>query len=129
MASRNNSIAAHVTETEHHDNVLRVKDSEIRRMSINVSDIAALTMEAKQATQSEKNMTVGQAWKLYKKAVMFSILFSTAIVMEGYDIALINAFFAFPPFANKYGVLKNEKDGYQIPAKWQVWISQVPPIR
>jgi MFS transporter, SP family, general alpha glucoside:H+ symporter len=122
MASRNNSITAHVTSTEHHDNVLRVTDTDMRKMSVANPDLAAIVLEAKAATNSEKNMSVRQAWNLYKKAVMFSILFSTAIVMEGYDTALIAAFYAFDPFTEKYGIFVNEKAGYQIPAKWQVRI-------
>lgn len=118
MASRNNSIVAHVTNVEHHDNVLRVTDTTMRKMSVADPNIAAITVEAKAATQSEKTMTLKQAFNLYKKAMMFSVLFSTAIVMEGYDTALIGAFYAFPPFTQKYGTYINEKDGYQIPAKW-----------
>jgi SP family general alpha glucoside:H+ symporter-like MFS transporter len=83
MASRNNSIVAHVTNVEHHDNVLRVADTNLRKMSVHNPDIAAITIEAKAATESEKAMSLKQAFKLYKKAMMFSVLFSTAIVMEG----------------------------------------------
>jgi hypothetical protein len=36
------------------------------------------------------------------------------------DTALIAAFYAFPPFAEKYGTYTGEENGYQIPAKWQV---------
>jgi SP family general alpha glucoside:H+ symporter-like MFS transporter len=123
MASRSNSIVAHVTNVEHHDNVLRVTDTHMRKMSVADPNIAVLTVEAKAATQSEKNMTLNQAFNLYKKAMMFSILFSTAIVMEGYDTALIGAFYAFPPFQKKYGSYVNESVGYQVPAKWQTGLS------
>ena len=123
MASRNNSIVAHVTNVEHHDNVLRVTDTHMRKMSVADPNIATLTVEAKAATNSEKNMTLKQALRLYKKAMIFSVIFSTAIVMEGYDTALIGAFYAFPPFTQKYGHYVNEKDGYQVPAKWQTGLS------
>lgn len=123
MASRNNSIVAHVTNVDHHDNVLRVTDTHMRKMSVADPNIAALTVEAKAATHSEKTMTLKQAFNLYKKAMGFSVLFSTAIVMEGYDTALIGAFYAFPPFQKKYGSYVDEKVGYQIPAKWQTGLS------
>lgn len=106
--------------SSHHDDVLRATDTNIRKLSVNIPDLADLTLEAKQATESEKNMSLKQAFRLYKKAMLFSVLFSTAIVMEGYDTALIAAFYAFPPFAEKYGTYTGEKNGYQIPAKWQV---------
>ena len=123
MASRNNSIAAHVTNVEHNDNVLRVRDTHMRKMSVADPNIAALTLEAKAATYSEKNMSLKVALKLYKKAMIFSVIFSTAIVMEGYDTALIGAFYAFPPFTKKYGHFVNDKIGYQVPAKWQTGLS------
>jgi hypothetical protein len=61
--------------------------------------------EAKEATQVEKSMTLGRAIKLYPKAIGWSILLSTAIVMEGYDLSLLGNFYAFPPFTERYGVL------------------------
>lgn len=86
--ARRESAGGHVKQVEHHDDVLRVDEAYLRRMSINNPDIAALTQEAQNATLSEKNMSVKQAFKLYKKAVLFSICFSSAIVMEGYDVSL-----------------------------------------
>ena len=88
MATRKHSTPGQVKETVHHDGVLRVDDTHMRRMSLANPEIANLTLEAKQATLSEKNMTLKQALPLYKKAMFFSIVFSTAIIMEGYDTAL-----------------------------------------
>ena len=42
--------------------------------------------------------------------------------MEGYDIALIGNFYAFPPFNEMYGQLQPDGD-YQVPAQWQAGIS------
>lgn len=47
---------------------------------------------ARAAAEKEQNMTLMQGVKLYPKAIMFSIIISTCIVMEGYDISLINNF-------------------------------------
>ena len=42
--------------------------------------------------------------------------------MEGYDISLINNFYGFPPFKQKYGTL--QPDGsYEITAQWQAGLS------
>jgi len=46
-----------------------------------------------------------QAIKLYLKAVGGSILLSTAVVMEGYDVVLLSSFYALPKFNEKYDVL------------------------
>lgn len=58
---------------------------------------------AKAATNKEQSMTLLQGIKLYPKAVMWSVLISTCIAMEGYDISLVNNFYAFPQFNRKYG--------------------------
>jgi len=47
---------------------------------------------AKMATEREHKMTLMQGIRLYPKAILWSILISTCIVMEGYDICLINNF-------------------------------------
>jgi hypothetical protein len=54
--------------------------------------------EANLASQKEHRMTLLQALHLYPKAIIWSALLSLAIVMEGYDTALINSFYAFAPF-------------------------------
>lgn len=47
---------------------------------------------AKSATEKEQKMTLMQGIKLYPKAIAWSVLISTCIVMEGYDVCLINNF-------------------------------------
>jgi SP family general alpha glucoside:H+ symporter-like MFS transporter len=83
---------------------------------------ADLTSDAKDATDKEHRMTLRQAIRLYPKAIGWSILLSTAIVMEGYDVVLMQNFYAFPTFTKRYGQL--QPDGsYQIPASWQSGLS------
>jgi len=106
------------------DGVLRVDDEAIRRMSVSVPEIAALTEEAKNATSREHSMTIRDAVKLYPKAIMFSVAFSTAVVMEGYDLSLMGSFFGFPPFRARYGTeVDPETGGKLIGAEWQSGIS------
>lgn len=47
---------------------------------------------ARAAAEKERNMTLLQGLRLYPKAVAWSVLISTCIVMEGYDITLVNNF-------------------------------------
>jgi SP family general alpha glucoside:H+ symporter-like MFS transporter len=70
---------------------------------------------AKAATDKEQNMTLLQGLRLYPKAAAWSVLISTCIAMEGYDISLINNFYAFPQFRQKYGVQMSD-GSYQVPA-------------
>ncbi|KAI1404253.1 putative MFS alpha-glucoside transporter [Hypoxylon fuscum] len=81
---------------------------------------------ARLATEKEHNMTLLQGLKLYPKAIAWSVLISTCIAMEGYDISLVNNFYAFPQFNQKYGVPITAADGsvsYQVPAAWQAGLS------
>lgn len=55
------------------------------KISVVNGDLSHLINDANQATHAEKAMTIYQAFKTYPKAIMFSIILSTAIVMESYD--------------------------------------------
>jgi SP family general alpha glucoside:H+ symporter-like MFS transporter len=88
-----------------------------RRMSITVADLVHPTYDAKAATAVEHAMSVREALRLYPKAVLFSMLISLALVMEGYDKSLLPAFFGLPEFQHRFG--RQIEDGtYQITAAW-----------
>lgn len=48
---------------------------------------------AKSATHKEQTMSLLQGIKLYPKAVAWSMLISTCICMEGYDLCLLSNFY------------------------------------
>jgi SP family general alpha glucoside:H+ symporter-like MFS transporter len=79
---------------------------------------------ARAAQAKEQQMTLLQGIKLYPKAIMFSVIISTCIVMEGYDISLINNFYAFSQFNRKYGIQLDDGT-WEIPAAWQAGLSNV----
>jgi SP family general alpha glucoside:H+ symporter-like MFS transporter len=97
------------------------EDSVIRRLADSNAKFVALSGEAKLASDAEHAMTLRQAVRLYPKAIMWSVIFSTAVAMEGYDIVLIASFFAYPTFQARYG--QKGATGYQIPAPWQAGLS------
>ncbi|KAJ7064135.1 MFS transporter [Mycena amicta] len=79
---------------------------------------------AKVATDKEHQMSLLEGLRLYPKAIAWSMLISTCICMEGYDVCLLSNFSAdaFPQFNRKYGV--QLADGtYQVPARWQSGLS------
>ncbi|KAH7125589.1 maltose permease MAL61 [Dendryphion nanum] len=91
-----------------------------RRASISTMD--KVLYNAKAATEKEHNMTLWQGIKLYPKAVGWSILISTCITMEAYDLCLLSNFYGFPEFKKKYG--EQLPDGsWEIPAPWQAGLS------
>jgi MFS transporter, SP family, general alpha glucoside:H+ symporter len=54
--------------------------------------------EASAATALEHELTFRDAVRLYPKAIGFSLLFSMAIIMEGYDMALIGSFYGYESY-------------------------------
>lgn len=87
------------------------------RVSVNVSTLVRPNNDAKAATAIEHAMSVKEALRLYPKAVFFSMLLSLALVMDGYDKSLINAFFSLPEFQRRFGNLVSNGT-YQISAAW-----------
>jgi SP family general alpha glucoside:H+ symporter-like MFS transporter len=64
-------------------------ESAIHRAAIANPEFVDLSFAAKAATDNERSMTLFQAIKLYPKAVGWSMLLSTCIVMEGYDLVVL----------------------------------------
>jgi SP family general alpha glucoside:H+ symporter-like MFS transporter len=90
-------------------------------------DMDVLIGEAREAADKEHQMSLWEGVKLYPKAVGWSILLSTALVMEGYDVVIIAGLYAQSwkgGFAWRYGVPNPASPGtWQIPAKWQAGLS------
>ncbi|KAI0126837.1 general substrate transporter [Xylariales sp. AK1849] len=87
-----------------------------------------LNAEARQATANEHNMSLIQALKTYKRAALWSILISTTVIMEGYDVTLLASFFGYPAFRRKYGVWTGDEDGWQITSAWQAGLNDISAV-
>lgn len=78
--------------------------------------------EARHGVETEHTMTLWQGFRRYPYAVGWSVLFSTAIVMEGFDVVLIGSLYAMGPFQKDFG--GQLPDGsYQLTAAWQAGLS------
>jgi SP family general alpha glucoside:H+ symporter-like MFS transporter len=84
--------------------------------------------EAKQAAEEEHQLTLRQAIRLHPKAIAWSVLLSTSIIMEGYDIVLYSSFFAQPAFSQKYGDFDPRTNKYQISTSWQNGLSNAVSV-
>ena len=63
-------------------------------------------------------MKLRHAVRIYPKAIMWSVILSSAIIMEGYDTAVLGSYYAFPPFLRKFGI-PTADGGLTIPPSWQ----------
>ncbi|KAM0327962.1 hypothetical protein ACHAQA_005361 [Verticillium albo-atrum] len=79
-------------------------------------------VRAQAAVEEEHQIGFLQSLKLYKAAVGWSVLLSTAIIMEGYDMKLIGSLNAQPAFTRRYGT-RLPSGKYEIPAPWQAGLS------
>lgn len=106
------------------DGVLRIDDNAMRKMSQANASIVDEISYAREATEKEHQLTIRDAFKLYPKAIGFSLIFSTAVIMEGYDLSLMGSFFGFTEFKNFYGTQDDPTDGGRlISAPWQTGIT------
>ena len=99
-------------ELKHAENVDAEPEQGISKSSWSDQDPLCI---AQDATDQEHCMPLKRAVRLYPKAIGWSMLLSTAVIMEGYDLLLMGSLFAQPAFRERYGEqLANGK--YQIPA-------------
>lgn len=83
-----------------------------------------LASEAAAASDLERQLGLWKSLKLYPKAAAWSVLLSTALIMEGFDIVLLGNLYALPTFQQKFGEkVPSSSGGYQITAAWQSGLS------
>jgi SP family general alpha glucoside:H+ symporter-like MFS transporter len=89
-----------------------------------IADYDNVVAEARRETEDQQSMTLREGLRRYPKAAAWSILLSTSIIMEGFDVVLLGSFYALPQFNKKYGV--QLPDGkYTVTAAWQAGLSCV----
>jgi hypothetical protein len=79
-------------------NTLATNDDVFRRTSVAVANFDEVVAGA------QHNMGVWEAISLYPKAVIFSMILSLSLVMEGYDTALTGNFYGLQQSNSKFGV-------------------------
>jgi len=98
------------------------EDKAAAKLGMSKDQMGRILEEAAKATQAEHEMGLLASLKLYPKAVGWSVLLSTAIVMEGFDVVLLANLFAYPPFKEKFGQLQ-PNGSYELTAAWQTGLS------
>lgn len=100
MASKSDEIDA---SAQPHDGPLHFPAKDDLAHTKSMNEVIA---NAKSATNKEHHMTLLQGIKLYPKAVAWSLLISTCICMEGYDVCLLSNFCKYTSMnmvAKEYG--------------------------
>ncbi|KAH7307911.1 general substrate transporter [Rhexocercosporidium sp. MPI-PUGE-AT-0058] len=83
-----------------------------------------LVTRAQASYETDHKLGVRQALKKYKTAVFWSMILSVALIMEGYDVVVINSFFGQRQFKDRFGTDVDPKTGQKlITAPWQSGLS------
>lgn len=98
------------------------KDADIspaadRVVSYDVGDVA-LEKQAQDARATEHNLTLKEAFILYRAAIGWSLVFSLGVIMAGFDPQLVGTLIAIPKFQHDFGV-RLADGSYAVQAQWQ----------
>lgn len=64
----------------------------------NMDDAPVRTGDASRAADGEKHMALRDALRAGKKGILWAIVCASSTVMEGFDLALLGGFYAYPAF-------------------------------
>ncbi|EOD47665.1 hypothetical protein VE02_06355 [Neofusicoccum parvum] len=78
---------------------------------------------AQEASAAEHSTTFLSALRTHRRAVFWSMLVSTSIIMEGYDIVLVGSLFAQPAFQRRYGAYYPALGQHQVSGAWQAGLT------
>lgn len=96
---------------------IKVTDTEQLPMEVD-KDAAPLRAQAQANTDIEHSMSLRDAVRFYPKSVLYCVILSMAIIMEGYQVGLVPSLFAQPAFQRKYG--RERSDGsFQLDNRYQ----------
>lgn len=65
-------------------------ERELETFDLNDPRTVELIRQAEQSDQADRQLTIPEALKKYKKAVFWAMFLSTALVMEGYDLVIVS---------------------------------------
>jgi MFS transporter, SP family, general alpha glucoside:H+ symporter len=72
-----------------------------------------------EAENAEHSMTVLQAVRAYPMATFWAFVMSSTIIMESYDVFLMNNFLALKAFQKQFGVFDPNTNSFVVVTKWQ----------
>lgn len=88
-----------------------------------VAKFVEMSNDAQANDAHEKSMTLKEGIATFPKAAFWSVVLSTAIIMEGFDTNLLASLYNQTSFQIHYGRYYPDLGEYQIPAKWQTSLS------
>ncbi|KAK1926007.1 general substrate transporter [Papiliotrema laurentii] len=87
------------------------------------TDVQRLIALAREGDEIDDSLTIKQALRKYKVAVFWALALSTALIMEGYDLVMINSFFGQKQFQQHFGNIVAANGDKRLSAAWQTGLS------
>jgi hypothetical protein len=78
--------------------------------------------DAREANIREHSTTLREALRDYKWAIIWSLIISMSVIMEGYDTILVGSFYGYPAFQKQFGKYSASAKSYQVAGRWQAAI-------
>jgi SP family general alpha glucoside:H+ symporter-like MFS transporter len=70
-------------------------EENLRGFDLDDPAIIELIHHAQAGDEADRQLTIRQALKKYKKAVFWALFLSTSLIMEGYDLVIVRTSYAF----------------------------------
>ncbi|KAE9369179.1 putative MFS alpha-glucoside transporter [Stipitochalara longipes BDJ] len=96
---------------------------ELAGFDLNDPTVIELIHQAQESDAADRELTIKQALKKYKKAVFWAMLLSTSLIMEGYDLVIITSFYGQQQFQTRFGTYSAAEGHNIITAPWQSGLS------
>ena len=103
-------------------------ESDVKGDDFEMNEKSQVAVQARLATESEHALTTLQAIKAYPWAMFWSAIFTSSLIMVGYDGAIIYSFYGLPAFLQQYGTDYGGDIGYEISAPWQNALGLGAPV-
>ncbi|KAL3482984.1 hypothetical protein BJX62DRAFT_245349 [Aspergillus germanicus] len=103
----------------------KVVPTEAERRGFNLDDptVVELVSQAEASHEADAKLTVWDAVKKYKTAVFWAMFLSTSLIMEGFDLSIIGAFYGQTQFKDRFGTTDPVTGEKSITAPWTSGLS------
>lgn len=116
LSDTTGSQSAHTTsnlEKKHAQDGVNIApvSSRLSHTTPNPNSNSTIYAFASQADELEHTLPLSQALRDYRWAIIWSLILSSTLIMEGFDTSLLGSLYALPPFKRKYGVCRGAVTG------------------
>ncbi|KAL7424669.1 hypothetical protein Q5752_000353 [Cryptotrichosporon argae] len=107
-----------------HNEKLGAVELEHTGKAVTAAEWHQLLLDAQAAEDEEKAMPLGQAFRVYPRAMFWTFCLTMSFVMAAFDQSIFGSIIALTAFREKYGTYSATAGSYQLSASWQTGLSK-----